>query len=268
MNPWAALGILWAGAAFAMGLGWLWQRRHENSGIVDVIWTSGIGASALWYAAVLDGAALPRVLLAVLGGTWGVRLALHLAKRVFGHPEDGRYRQLRLHWQGSQTKLFLMFQFQALLIVLFSPPFLSVARNPESSLTPWTVLGVAIWIVSVAGEALADRQLARFRADPNNRGRTCRAGLWRYSRHPNYFFEWLHWFSYMALAAGSPLFWLSLEGPVVMYVFLRWISGIPFTEAQALRTRGEDYRDYQRRTSMLFPWPPRRAPLSSEEAHS
>jgi steroid 5-alpha reductase family enzyme len=110
----------------------------------------------------------------------------------------------------------------------------------------------------VAGEYLADHQLARFRADPANGGRTCRSGLWRYSRHPNYFFEWLHWFTYVALAAGSRLAWVALSGPLVMYVFLRWVSGIPFTEAQALRTRGEDYRDYQRRTSMLFPWPPRR----------
>ncbi|MBV8853549.1 MAG: DUF1295 domain-containing protein, partial [Sinobacteraceae bacterium] len=105
--------------------------------------------------------------------------------------------------------------------------------------------------------------LARFRANPAHRGKTCRAGLWRYSRHPNYFFEWLHWFSYVAFAVGAPLGWLALAGPLLMYVFLRYVSGIPYTEAQALRTRGDDYRDYQRRTSMLFPWPPRRAPAAS-----
>jgi steroid 5-alpha reductase family enzyme len=113
------------------------------------------------------------------------------------------------------------------------------------------------WIVSVWGEHVADRQLARFRADPVNRGKTCRAGLWRYSRHPNYFFEWLHWFTYVALAVGATAVWYSLSGPVLMYVFLRWISGVPYTEAQALRTRGDDYRDYQRHTSMFFPLPPK-----------
>jgi steroid 5-alpha reductase family enzyme len=122
------------------------------------------------------------------------------------------------------------------------------------------VAGIAVWVASIAGESIADRQLARFRADPAHRGRTCRAGLWRYSRHPNYFFEWLHWFTYVALAVGSPLPWLSLAGPIVMYVFLRWVSGIPFTEAQALRTRGEDYRRYQQSTPLLFPWFPRTAP--------
>ena len=107
------------------------------------------------------------------------------------------------------------------------------------------------------------RQLAAFRAQPSNRGRTCRSGLWRYSRHPNYFFEWLHWFAYVALAVGSPVSWLAWSGPVVMYLFLRYISGIPFTEANALRSRGDDYREYQRTTPMLFPWFPRKSLPSS-----
>ncbi len=257
MSPWVAVAMLWVGAALAMSAGWAWQRKHENAGIVDVIWTAGIGAAALWYAAVLDGALLPRALLGLLGALWSLRLAAHLAPRVLKGPEDGRYRQLRLHWQGNQAKMFGMFQFQALLIVLFSLPFLAVARNPTAELTPWMIAGMVVWIGSVCGEALADRELARFRADPKNQGRTCRAGLWRYSRHPNYFFEWLHWFAYVGLAVGSPLFWLSFSGPAVMYAFLRWISGIPFTEAQALRTRGEDYRRYQAETSQLFPWFPK-----------
>jgi steroid 5-alpha reductase family enzyme len=252
-----AVVILWVGAALAMSLGWAWQRRHENAGIVDVIWTAGIGAASLWYAAVLDGALVPRALLGLLGALWSLRLVAHLAPRVLGGPEDGRYRQLRLHWQGHQGKMFGMFQLQALLIVLFSLPLLAVARNPSAALTSWMIAGLVVWIVSVCGEALADRELARFRADPANRARTCRAGLWRYSRHPNYFFEWLHWFAYVCLAVGSPLFWLSFSGPIVMYAFLRWISGIPFTEAQALRTRGEDYRRYQAQTSPLIPWFPK-----------
>ena len=144
-----------------------------------------------------------------------------------------------------------------MLIVLFALPFLAVARNRVASSSQLSA-GVAIWLVSVIGESIADRQLARFRADPVNRGRTCRQGLWRYSRHPNYFFEWLHWFAYVCLAMGSPLAWLAWSGPVVMYLFLRWISGIPYTETQALRSRGEDYRAYQRSTPMLFPWFPRR----------
>lgn len=256
MNPWLTLLPLWLLAALMMVLGWRWQRRHDNTGIVDVLWAAGLGGGAILLAALGRGAFVPRLLLAVLGGLWGLRLALHLWVRVRGEPEDGRYQNLRAHWLGDQRKLFGFFQFQALLIVLFALPFLAVAVNPTVSPT-WLIVGAVIWLGSVLGEAVADRQLARFRADPRNHGKTCRAGLWRYSRHPNYFFEWLHWFAYVALAVGSPLVWMAWIGPVVMFVFLRFVSGIPFTEEQALRTRGEDYRAYQRDTPMLFPWFPK-----------
>lgn len=255
----ATLGLVWILAALMMSAGWLWQRRHENAGIVDVLWSGGLATGAVLCALLGHGAAGPRVLLALCGGLWGARLALHLWRRVRGEPEDGRYRYLRATWHADQRRWFGLFQFQALLVALFSVPFVIVAGNP--ALRPrWLLLGLGLWCLSVAGESLADRQLARFRADPANRGRTCRAGLWRYSRHPNYFFEWLHWFTYVALGVGAPQAWGTLFGPLLMYVFLRFVSGIPFTEAQALRTRGDDYRDYQRCTSMLFPWPPRRAP--------
>ncbi|MET0331184.1 MAG: DUF1295 domain-containing protein [Dyella sp.] len=258
MNPWILLGVLWLLAALMMSMGWLWQRSRTNAGIVDALWAGGLGGSAVLFAMLGDGGPWPRVALGVLGGLWGIRLAAHLWKRVCGEPEDGRYQNLRMHWQGSQWKFFLFFQFQGLLIVLFSLPFLAVARNPgESSLWLWG--GAAIWLVSVIGEWIADRQLARFRANHAHRGRTCRQGLWRYSRHPNYFFEWVHWFAYVCMAVGSPIAWLAWAGPLVMYVFLRWISGIPYTEAQALRSRGDDYRAYQQSTSMLIPWFPKRS---------
>ena len=257
MNVATALLIVWLIAAAAQAAGWLWQRRHRNAGIVDVIWSAAVACGAVTLAALGDGAALPRVTLAILGALWGGRLALHLARRVFGEGEDGRYARLRTVWGDSDVRWFAFFQAQALLAVLFSLPFLGAARNPVGTPTAAWLLAIAWWIACVAAEAIADRQLARFRADPAHRGMTCRAGLWRYSRHPNYFFEWLHWFAYVWLAVGSPWFGVAWTGPVVMYVFLRWLSGIPFTERQALATRGEDYRAYQRTTPMLFPWFPR-----------
>lgn len=249
------LVILFLASSALMTAGWLWQRARANAGIVDVLWAAGLALAALLFAALGDGAAGNRILLAVLGGIWALRLASHLWLRVRGEPEDGRYQNLRAHWKGSQGKFFLFFQFQALMVPLFSVPFLAVSMNPRFDWT-WAGAAALVWVVSLLGESVADLQLAKFRADRRNRGRTCRDGLWRYSRHPNYFFEWLHWFTYVFLAIGSHLAWLACSGPVVMYVFLRWISGIPYTEAQALRSRGEDYRRYQQSTSMLFPWFP------------
>ena len=257
MNPWQQLLLVWLVAALAQTLGWRWQRTRTNAGIVDVVWSFGVGGAAVLAAATGGGALLPRALLAVLGGLWGLRLGLYLWHRVRGEAEDGRYAQLRLRWGNDQRKWFAMFQFQALLIALFSLPFLAVAANPSAAWNAWFVAGIVMWLASVGGEAITDRQLADFRANPASKGKTCRAGLWRYSRHPNYFFEWLHWFAYVLLAIGSPIAWLAWAGPVVMYVFLRWISGIPYTEAQALRTRGEDYARYQRSTPMLIPWFPK-----------
>lgn len=256
LTPWMTLTLLWALAALLMTAGWLWQRQRENAGIVDVLWAGGLGGSAVLMAGLGDGAATTRSLLALMGGVWGLRLAAHLWHRVSHEPEDGRYRYLREHWQGSQFNFFVFFQAQALLIVLFALPFLAASRTLQDH--PLQLAGAAlIWLACVAGESLADHQLAGFRAKPANQGKTCRDGLWCYSRHPNYFFEWLHWFSYVVLAIGSPLWALAWLGPVLMYLFLRYLSGVPFTEQQALRTRGEDYRDYQRTTPMIFPWFPK-----------
>lgn len=256
-----ALGLLalWVLMAAAMGGGWLWQRRHRNAGGVDVLWTAGLGAGALLLAALGSGARAPRLLLAILGSAWSARLASHLWRRVRREGEDGRYRHLRSRWGDSPGRWLAFFQLQALLVPLFALPFAAVAANPRSS-PPWLAAACALWALSLAGETVADAQLARFRAEPANRGRTCRDGLWRYSRHPNYFFEWLHWLTYVSLAAGSPLWALAWLGPLLMGLFLRFLSGVPWAEAQALRSRGEDYRDYQRRTPMLIPWFPRRSP--------
>ncbi len=240
-----------------MVLAWLRQRATRNAGIVDVVWAASMAASAVAYALIAPGAWPVRVAVALLGGIWGLRLFAFLRHRVGSEAEDGRYAYLRQHWNDAQGKFLAFFIAQAGFTALLSLPFLAASWNAQlPPLWAWIAAGL-IWIVSVDGEAVADRQLARFRADPANRGRTCRVGLWRYSRHPNYFFEWLHWFAYPLLAIGSPIAWLAWTGPVLMLAFLYRLTGIPFTEAQALRSRGDDYRDYQRTTSAFIPWFPR-----------
>jgi steroid 5-alpha reductase family enzyme len=250
--------IGWAVMTVVMVLFYFVQLRTRNAGVVDAVWAFGVGALAVFYALAGDGDPARRMILAVLAGSWSLRLGAHLlTDRVIGKPEDGRYARMRAHWGvRAEPYLFAFFQMQAFWTVLFSIPFLAVAFNASKSLSVFDVAGIAVWIVAVTGETLADRQLARFRSRPESKGKTCREGLWRYSRHPNYFFEWVHWFAYPLLALPGQGFWVALAGPVIMLVFLYKITGIPYTEKQALRSRGEDYRRYQAGTSAFIPWFP------------
>ncbi|MBL0164680.1 MAG: DUF1295 domain-containing protein [Xanthomonadales bacterium] len=261
MSGLAAIVLVWLAANVIMIAGWLYQRRTRNAGIVDVLWSASMAAAAIFYALTGSGAFLPRLLVGAMGAIWGVRLALHVLHRVRTEDEDGRYAFLRQHWNGSQGKFLMFFLAQALFTAVFSLPFWIAAHNPVDEITVWTILAVLTWIIALGGEWIADNQLAAHRADPTMKGKTCRRGLWKYSRHPNYFFEWLHWFAYVFLAIGAGAGWVvaSLVGPALMLGMLSWITGIPYTEAQALRSRGDDYRQYQRTTSVLIPWFPRKS---------
>ena len=259
MNVIEIVLLVWAVSALVMVAVWAVSMRVANVGYVDVAWAALMAVAALLAGALGEGAELPRLLVALLGSLWGARLSLHLLVRVLHEAEDGRYQALRAQWQGSPARFFVFFQMQAVVVALFALPFIAAASRHSPGVDVWVLASVAIWVIAVGGEWLADRQLAQFRADAGNRGKTCRVGLWAWSRHPNYFFEWLHWFAYVFLAVGSSLFWWSLIGPIVMLLFLYRVSGIPWTEAQSLRSRGEDYARYQREVSAFFPLPPRRA---------
>jgi steroid 5-alpha reductase family enzyme len=247
--------LIWAVSATTMALVWAISMKVGNIGYVDVAWAALMALAALLVGAFAEGTELTRGLVALFGSLWGTRLCLHLLTRVLHEPEDGRYQSLRERWQGSPAKFFGFFQMQAVVVALFALPFVAAAGRHDEAPMIWVVLAVGTWLLAVGGEALSDRQLAVFREDPANRGRTCRIGLWAWSRHPNYFFEWLHWFTYVFLAIGGHLFWLSLSGPLLMLLFLYRVSGIPWTEAQSLRSRGDDYRRYQQEVSPFFPWP-------------
>lgn len=238
----------------------LWRRalRTGNAGIVDVAWSFGTGILAAAFAAAADGLPARRALIAVLALTWSVRLGAHLWRRVTSEAEDVRYRRMREE-QGDRFPRFLLgfHLLQAAWTVLFALPMLAAARN-AAPLGLADAAGVAVWILAVAGEAVADRQLAAFRRDPANRGRVCRRGLWAVTRHPNYFFEWLQWWAWVLLGLGAPQWWLTLGGPAVMYLFLTRVTGIPPTEARLLESRGESYVRYQREVNAFFPGPARR----------
>jgi steroid 5-alpha reductase family enzyme len=247
----------WAVLSGVFTLLWIRQVRTRNATSVDAAWSCSIAALALAYAITATDAEMrTRVLVATLAGVWGLRLAWHLwwhRVRKDDH-EDGRYAAMRDTWGGrAQLGFFVTYQVQAGLAVLFSLPAWGVLHHAAAP-APLAILAVAIWITSLTGETIADNQLAAWRGKPENRGVTCRSGLWRYSRHPNYFFEWLQWWAYVLLAPMSICAWI---GPPLMLLFLFRLTGIPWTEAQALKSRGEDYRNYQRDVSVFFPTTPK-----------
>lgn len=249
--------LIWGLAAAGMSLAFFYARQKKNMGYVDVFWALGMAVAAVMAGLLGEGSLASRVLVALFGGFWGFRLFRFLWHRVRGEAEDGRYQAMRAAIGDGAPRWFAFFQLQALVIALFSLPFVAAAAGAGGIDSAWVWAAAAVWAIAVAGETLADRQLAAHRRDPAQKGRTCRRGLWGWSRHPNYFFEWVHWFAYVALAATGPLAWLALAGPLLMFAFLWRVSGIPWTEAQALRTRGDDYRRYQKEVSAFFPRPPR-----------
>lgn len=258
MSVTALLAATTAAMVVMMALLWVVQRRSGNAGVIDVGWSAGVGLVGVAFAAWSGGDHGRRLLVGVLIGLWSLRLAAHILRRLIGEAEDGRYRRLREQWgQGFQTRLFWFFQVQAVLAVLFAVPVLVVASDPRPGLGLQEAGAVAVWLIAVVGESVADRQLAAFRADPENRGRTCRVGLWRVSRHPNYFFEWLHWWTYVVLGVDAPLGGLTLLGPFLMLFFLLKVTGVPATEARTAISR-PDFEEYRRTTSAFIPWFPHR----------
>jgi len=235
---------------------WLVSVRSKDASHVDVGWALGLGFLGVLVPYFTQGLPERRILVAVMASAWSLRLSAHLYfDRVKGKPEDGRYAALRASWGGAANRnFFFFFQAQGVLDAILALSFLAAASR-TGPLGPGDALAATIWLISLSGEAIADRQLAAFRADPANKGQVCRTGLWSWSRHPNYFFEWLYWTSFVALAPGDWRVWLS---PALMLYFLLRVTGIPATEAQALKSRGNAYRRYQDEVSVFIPWPPRR----------
>jgi steroid 5-alpha reductase family enzyme len=254
-----ALGL---GLACALQAGlWLLQVRSGDATAVDAGWAVSLVLLASLYAALAPGELAHRVLIATTAGLEGLRIAWLVAGRL-GEGEDPRYRDLRARWRArgrEQRTFFVFYQAQAVVAWALAVPFLLVAFNPADGLEALEWAGAALWLGAVAGETVADRQLARFKADPAGKGKTLRAGLWRYSRHPNYFFQWLTWVAYALMALAAPWGWIGLLSPLLILYLILFVTGIPPSEKQALRSRGEDYRRYQRETSAFVPWFPREA---------
>lgn len=250
-----------AGLSAVMFVAWLVHERTNNAGFIDTVWTfglAGIGAiTALW---PLDGGAEGRQwLIACLIIVWALRLGVHLAGRSAHIGDDPRYAELRTQWGADASKqMFVLLQKQALVSIPLALTLYFAAHLAEPLWRTIDVLGVCVFTAGLIGEAIADRQLRAFRFANPGRKAVCDHGLWRWSRHPNYFFEWMMWVGLALLGLSwTPLSWLVVAGPIAIYWLLTSVSGIPPLEQHMLRTRGEPFRRYQQRTSAFFPLPPR-----------
>ena len=249
---------------FLMLCSWILATYNRRAGIVDATWSFGIALNVMIATTVMTEApTILRIFLAICSGVWFLRLTWHLLRRYLSETaEDTRYANMRRAMGRFQhAGFFAFFMFQAGLISLFSYPMLKLLSFPAEAWSTWAlstvIVAALIMLTAFIGETIADQQLYQFKRKPNNAGKTLDQGLWKYSRHPNYFFEWLHWFAYpiLGLAVGAYALWIY---PILMWIFLYYLTGIPFSEQQALAHRGDNYKDYQLRTSMFIPWPPKK----------
>lgn len=254
-----------------MAAAWALQYGTRNAGWSDVFWSYEMGLGGVFLALVPWGhqwhaPSARQWLVAILVALWSVRLGTHILMRTLNaSSEDPRYAEMRQQWKDNfQPRLFWFLQIQALAAFVLVLSVGIAAHNPQPGIASTDVLGALVLLGAIFGEGAADQQLKAFAADKANKGKICDAGLWGWSRHPNYFFEWLGWLAYPIIATNVtgayPWGYLALSGPIFMYVLLRWVSGVPPLEQHMVRKHGGNFRAYQERVGAFFPRPPSSEP--------
>jgi steroid 5-alpha reductase family enzyme len=246
-----------------MSAGWAFQRSVGNGGWTDVFWTYGTGltctGAALFPIPIEGTVSWRQWLVAAMVATWSIRLSTYIAMRVARGNEDVRYAIIRREWgKNFQRNMFGLLIAQAPVSAVLGIAVIFAAHQPDQRFRPTDIAGLLILIISVTGEAIADGQMKRFKANPSNHGKICDNGLWAWSRHPNYFFETLIWvaFPVMGVSLTRPWSLLSLAAPIVMFLVVRYVSGVPPLEAAMLQSKGDAYSRYQQRVAVMLPWPP------------
>lgn len=245
--------------SLAMAGAWAVQRVTGLSGWIDTIWSLAVGIGGIGAALFGDGDAGRRIAVLALIAVWAARLGSHIALRTRGAGEDPRYAKFIEEWgESAAWRLFVFLQIQALAAFILVLAVFLAASNEAPFPRAIDIIALLVGLTALVGEAVSDAQLARFRKTPQAKTDVCEVGLWRYSRHPNYFFEWLFWCSWPLFALAMPAWsWLSLLAPMLMYWLLVHVSGVPPLEEHMLRTRGHKFRALQERVNAFFPGPRR-----------
>ncbi len=258
-HRWELWLVGWGASALLLAALYLWQRRTHDATAVDAGWGGALALCALLYALLAPGCLAQKLAICVPVGIENLRIA-SLVRNRLGKGEDGRYQELRRRWRekGREQRTFAIFyQAQALLAAGLSVPALLGSFNSDR-LVVLAWIGLALWLVAASLESVADRQLAAFRRDPANKGGVMDRGLWRYSRHPNYFFQTLTWVAYALIAVAAPWGWIAFFAPALILYLVLFVTGVRPAEESSLRSRGDAYRAYQARTSVFVPWLPKR----------
>lgn len=255
MSPYLSLPLIsFAAVSVIMIIIFIWAKIIKNNGIVDIFWAFNFLVIAVIVYFLADGNETRKMMVCGLAALWSLRLGIYLLIRVGSHikEEEGRYKALRQEW--SDTVFFFFFQGQAFSNVMLAIPYFLIALNNDPQIHLLEYIGAGLWALSIVGEGLSDYQLARFKKNPANKGKVCRDGLWNYSRHPNYFFQLMIWISVFIMALPSPYGYLAVICPLSIGYLIFKVTGIPMTEEQAVRSKGELYKEYQRTTSSFVPW--------------
>jgi steroid 5-alpha reductase family enzyme len=259
MHRWELFLVGWGAAAALLGLLYLRQRRTGDATAVDSGWGTALALCAALYGMLAPGCLAQKLAICVPVGVENLRVALLVLYRHEGG-EDNRYKELRRRWRekGREQLTFAIFyQAQGLLAAGLSvPALLGSFSGARLSAVQWA--GLALWFVAVGFEVVADRQLTAFRRDPANKSGVMDRGLWRYSRHPNYFFQTLTWVAYALIAVAAPYGWLAFIAPALILYLVLFVTGVPPAEESSLRSRGDAYRAYQAKTSVFVPWFPKK----------
>lgn len=241
-------------------LTWLYAIKIKNFSIIDSVWSYSFFIHATIFYFLGDGFWIRKLILSLMLGIWSLRLGTYLTKRIYQHHplEDSRYLGLRAEYgENFKFRFFLFFLMQAFSVSLLTFPFIHSYQNKINSINNYEILGASLWFFSLIGESIADKQIHTFRINPKNHGEVCNIGLWKYSRHPNYFFESLIWWGYFLTLMGTDHLWWGIYSPLIILFLLLKVTGVPPSEVQSLKSRGEKYRRYQEKTSMFIPWFPK-----------
>lgn len=236
--------------------GWVLSYKTDKYAWIDFFWASSfilvISFVNWWYSNP------SLITLSFIMGIWSLRLSGLLFKRIRNENEDPRYKTLKAHWGAKSSKYFLLlYLFEGVLTLFLCIPLYMNALAADTSMNTWNYIGIGMFFFSILGETISDSQLSIFKREHTGQRKVCNVGLWKYSRHPNYFFEIVIWLSYgfYGLSLANPL--LNFIPFIIMFVFITRITGIPYAEKQALLSKGSLYKEYQETTNALFPWFPK-----------